>query len=286
MRSTWRGFAVPLAAVALALTAACGSTTSTELVQPREAGAPAPYSGSLDIPVTEPDSENPLERSGAAGQALECAGAVATGGLYEEGLDDRFSSPSEALQAFLEAGIGPVPHQGYRVEVERATRALLSYDVDGRTHAAVVVVKDETPRDPELLWGVETFAACDPAEFAPSADDDFPFRVWSNRDGQRVPTTEISSSFGAEHCGWQTVTFLSLGRRQFVADPEGALRNLEIKMQTSYRADTVLPPDAVDTGYRLDDQALWKDASGDSVYLVSDDGIQRWPALEEPLYCK
>jgi hypothetical protein len=62
---------------------------------------------------------------------------------------------------------------------------------------------------------VETFATCDPAEYDPSTDDQLSIDVWVDADGNRVPTSIITSSPGAEHCEWQSVTFLFYEDRQY-----------------------------------------------------------------------
>ena len=106
--------------------------------------------------------------------------------------------------------------------------------------------------------------------------------VWTDADGKPQPTSEIFSYPGPEHCDWQTVTFLTLGPRQFVRDPEG---KLTAQALGSYDGDTRLPDDAEDTGYRHTGVALWRVPSGDAVYAVDGERVERWPALREMIGC-
>jgi hypothetical protein len=49
-------------------------------------------------------------------------------------------------------------------------------------------------------------------------------------------------------------------------------------VEAGYAEDAALPVGAVDTGYRREGTALWTDPGDESaVYLVSDEGVERWP---------
>lgn len=270
-------------AIVLALSG-CGTFTSTQL-EPRAAGGTPPYAGPLDVPVTALDSYDPMERSGAAGKTLECDGEVVTGGAYEEGWVEHGRSAPDALENFTEFYPRQVPRGGYRVEVERDQHLLLSYDVAGRTRAAVIIAKTADAQHADLPWAMSTFAACDQAEFPASVDADFGRRIWVNGAGKRMPTSVVNSYFGASHCNWETVTFLTLNGKQFLSDPKGVFKDTGVVMRTSYEKDTVLPADAVDTGYRLDGSQLWKDSDAEAVFVVTADSVERWPGVAEPLGC-
>ncbi|MFE8950575.1 hypothetical protein [Streptomyces sp. NPDC007856] len=90
---------------------------------------------------------------------------------------------------------------------------LYSFDVKGRTEVAVVVAKVQKDRPG---WGPETNAACDPAELPAACAAAQGWEVWTDRGGARVPVSRLESSTGAEHCGWQSVRFLTLGGRTYV----------------------------------------------------------------------
>ncbi|MDP9442883.1 MAG: hypothetical protein M3P83_00445 [Actinomycetota bacterium] len=131
---------------------------------------------------------------------------------------------------------------------------------------------------------METFAQCDPAEFAPTADGDLDVQVWTDQNGERVPTSIVRSRPGPEHCGWQRATFLTLGRdRTFIRDPGGLID--EDSLRGTFRADAALPDDAVDTGYRHAGRQLWVAADDSAAFLVASDRTERWPATSRPVLC-
>jgi hypothetical protein len=136
-------------------------------------------------------------------------------------------------------------------------------------------------------WGVASYAACDPAEWPPSTSDALGIDVWSNRDGDRVPTSTIQSFRGAEHCGWEDTTFLWLGEGgrdgEFYREPSPDMRRF---LLTTYAAEVALPPDARDSGFARDGRQLWLAADGSAAYLVgAGGGAERLPASSRPFRC-
>lgn len=69
---------------------------------------------------------------------------------------------------------------------------------------------------------------------------------------------------------------------EFVRDPAGVYGRPELT--AGFDPDATLPHEAVDTGYRRDDLALWH-IPGDqtAIWLVSPDDVERRPAGETPL---
>jgi hypothetical protein len=128
-------------------------------------------------------------------------------------------------------------------------------------------------------WGITSWAVCDPSELPATITDTWRIEVWERRDGSRVPTGRVSSYRGPEHCDWQDVLILELGGRTYLRDPEGKLADLA---RGAFLADTVLPDEARDTGYRRDGLALWAEPSGQAVYAVDGDRVERWPLAERP----
>ena len=188
---------------ALVLTA-CGSET------PVGTGAPAgAYDGPMHLAVDHGDRATVLERSGAAGRALECRFEPYDGGSgdYTDGLETVQDDAGKALMDWLTEEFVLLPGDGYRVEREDDGRVLLSYDVDGRTKIAVIVADDVRDWDGHEGWGVETWAQCDPAELPAPATDALGIGVWHTAGGDPVPVTTIRSAAGPEHCDWQDITF-------------------------------------------------------------------------------
>ncbi len=235
-----------------------------------------------------------LERSGAAGQALECSGTPGNGGGadYDSGLASTQSSAQKAVANWFDEEGGwfyGLPLHGY--VVERANDdgwTLLSYDVDGATKAAIVVSDAIHDYRDETGWGVHAWAACDPAEFTPATTDELGLQIWEDADGHRVAQSTLSSYQGAEHCDWQDITFLRLGsgaqERQFVSDDRGEFESL----LTTYDGSARLPGDAVDTGFQRAGRHLWLAADESAAYLVAladASDVQRWPRASQPIGC-
>ena len=88
----------------------------------------------------------------------------------------------------------------------------------------------------------------------------------------------------AEHCGWQGIPFL------YVSDSYGKIslmyaRDVDGVVRTAppFELHATLPPDAVFTGWRDGNRALWTDVpttgisyGTSSIYIVSPSGVERW----------
>lgn len=240
------------------------------------------YDGPLDVSGKDDTLPEELADTGAAGRSLRCDHEYYSTGPTEE----RFptgGSPHGALRAYAEDRFGIVPTTGFELVREDEDRALFVYDVDGETKAAVVVARQGNGR-----WLKESVATCDPAEFAPSADADVGFEIWTDGDGNRVPIQELLfSRRGPEHCGWESASFIGFDIRSkqwtdYVRDPEGVLTDWT---RGSYAADVELPANAKDSGYRHDDWQLWHAANRSAVYVVTPDHIERWPRAKERIGC-
>jgi hypothetical protein len=161
------------------------------------------------------DTATPLEASGSAGMALECDDGPRRGGggdYVDGGLETVQDSPEKALDDWLREERIQVPEDGYRIERVDDGRVLLSYDVDDRTRVAVVVHDDITDFNDDTGWGVESWSTCDPSELGVDVAEELGFQVWSDPSGRPVPTTDIKSFAGAEHCDWQDITWLLVGQ--------------------------------------------------------------------------
>ncbi|MET7689348.1 hypothetical protein ABZT06_15465 [Streptomyces sp. NPDC005483] len=251
-----------------------------------EGAAPATvYDGPMKVPRKELDGHTPQAlrlASGAAGRALECVGEIYNGnGPDGWSRDDGGDSPEEGLKLYFDLFDPGDPRSGYRVERRETDRVLYSYDVGGRTKVAVVVAKDQKGRPG---WGPETSASCDPSELPAEWTASHGYEIWTDRAGERVPTTEVSSGTGDDHCGWGQVRFLDLGGRAYARDPEGLL---EPGMLTAaYDGSVALPANAHDTGYRYQDRELWLTGDRRTAYVRTRDGVEAWPLLKEHVACE
>ena len=200
--------------------------------------------------------------------------------------------PQEAaFQEWLwaEAWFSTVPVTGYRVERRDETRALLSYDVDGRTKVAAVAADGVQDVNGDDGWMIESWAACDPADLPAEVTDALGVGVWEDASGRREPAATIRSFQGPEHCDWQDITFLDLGSGEeavhYVRDSSQVLSPY---LRTTFRTGATLPEDATDTGFRRSGQELWLVPGQEAAYLVSVDdpgSVERWPAAESPIGC-
>ncbi|MGW3667020.1 hypothetical protein [Streptomyces sp. NPDC005141] len=275
------------AVVLLGLAAAgCGGEERDGLVLKGTPPA-SPYAGRLDLPFKESSDGGPRgakKTSGAAGQALECDGAIYMGGAGDSwSKGDGGSTPEEGLNAYFDIYQPDVPEEGYRVEREEGDRVLFSYDVKGRTKVAVVVAKDQPGRPG---WGPETSAACDPSEFPASYTEARGDEIWTDREGHRVPTTVVTSSVGAEHCDWQSAHFLDLGHRGrlYVRDPHGIFDGETLT--AAYDGDVRMPANARDTSYHYRDWNLWLAPDRSTAYVRTSDGVEAWPAAKQGFACR
>jgi hypothetical protein len=269
-----------------ALLVGCGSSVVVD-------GQPVnhPYDGPMQLKQDFSDNATALEKSGAAGRALECEGKPYEGGAgdyVDGGLESVQDSPAEALENWLDNEWSDLPGTGYRVERDDGHRVLLSYDVDKRTKIAFITADGLRDYNHHTGWGVESWAMCDPSEL-PEVAEAMGIDVWEDATGARVPVTVISSFQGAEHCDWQDITFLVLGSDrdsdEYVRDTEGELREL---LRSRYDPDASLPKGAINTGYHLDGRRLWLGPERDAAYLVSLQNrtdVERWPAAKKQIGC-
>lgn len=243
---------------------------------------PERYDGPLDVRGKDKSLPREINFTGAAGRSLRCDHAYYSGIL---GTEERFpdaDSPAGALQAYAEHEFGAVPTSGFEQVRMDGERALYVYDVDGETKAAVVVAT-HVPGS----WTMEAVASCDPAEFAPSADAELDNKIWTNRDGNRVPTRELADFRGHSHCGTQSATLLlvhppSTEPVMYVRDPDGVLTE---ETRGSYESEVEPPANAEDSGFRLDEWQLWYAADRSAAYVVTPDGAERWPRAKHLIGC-
>jgi hypothetical protein len=264
-----------MALAAVLILGGCGSGDRTV---DRSASATPAYDGRLD--------------PGAAVAALECDGKTPywrAEGVYDDGLATVQESAEAALDNYMrESGLSwAVPSEGYALEREEDGRALLSYDVDGRTKVALVAADGVRDWDDDEGWGLRAWAQCDPSEFPPDVSDDLNIGVWEDESGKRVPVTRVQSFQGAEHCDWTDITFLLLGPEKkadwYVRDAGAEFREL---LHTTFSGEAELPADAADTGLRRDGRQLWIAERAAFLVSVDDpDDVERWPAAKQPIRC-
>lgn len=173
----------------LVVLAGCGTPSLVVTSEPVR----DPYTGPLRVPVDYADEASVLERSGAAGHALECAHEPYAGGsgAYDSGLASTQGSAASALENYFSQDFFlQLPREGYGVEREEDGRVLFSYDVRGKTKVAFIAADSIRDFNDDEGWGIETWAQCDPSEFPASVTDALGIQVWNDALGNRIPVDE------------------------------------------------------------------------------------------------
>jgi hypothetical protein len=279
-----------VAALCLATTlAACGDAAvrsaetqpTQQTQQSQQSRASRTYDGPLHV---EPaDARHP--RAGAAGNVVDCdtwgAGGTTGEATYSEGATA--GSPDDALEVARGEGAFGGVQEGLTVAKEEDDRVLYVVEVGGVAKQAVIVrdgPATEGAGGPG--WYVESWAHCDYAELPRSFADSIGLQIWSRADGRPAPTTAIESWTGAEHCDWQSMTFLFLGKAQYVRDPHPELDDF---FAEEYDAHAALPDDAVDTGYERGGDHLWLSTDKRRAYVGTEADVEVWPRTVQPLGC-
>ena len=225
-----------------------------------------------------------------AAHALECDGRPYSSGAasYDDGLTNVGSNYGDAAAEFIGPNNdgGLLPKSGYRIAASHGGRVLLSFEVSGRTKAAILLRDGIMDYEQHQGWGVETWAACDPAEYPATVAEHLGFEFWQNGQGNRVPIGEVQS-FSAAFCDYSGTNFLQVGKDPhttvYVRDPDAQLTRY---LRMPYDGSAALPADARDSGYHRNGRELWFGSHGDAVYLVAaKSDVQRWPAVSSGVGC-
>jgi hypothetical protein len=270
----------PLLATSTVLAAAaCGVDTPGTV---GEAATPGTYDGPLYVSSEGLEKSDPIRKTGAAGQVVQCDSKVSGGfndGVYDNGA--AASDPTGALATARGEGGFDGAQKGYLIAREESQRVLFTYDVDGVPKEAIIV-RDGPTIDGDG-WYIESWARCDLSEFPRAVTDETGTQVWTDRDGKPVEIATIASYVGPEHCGWQASTFLYLDDAQYVRQPPKDLP--DGYFDDPYRADVPLPKAAVDTGYSRDGKNLWLSPDHTRAYVGTENSVELWPRATPPIGC-
>ncbi len=146
---------------------------------------------------------------------MECnawgAGGAFRGDVYSDGATSE-SAPEAVKTAYSEGLWFSVPPD-LAVAANSEDRVLYVAEAAGVPKAALIVDDGEGS---EVAggdgWYVESWAVCDIVELPAEFVEELGYEVWTDADGQIVPTRRLEVLRGPEHCDWQDMTFLSLGR--------------------------------------------------------------------------
>lgn len=282
-RSMRKLLLVPVCALLVALVSACGDKDGDDKSAIPEAGAT--YEGPLH--VARRDAEHP--NAGAAGDIVDCQTWGSGGASYQEVYSEGATAddPDQALQNGRSEGLFmSATFDGLGVAKTEEDRVLYVLEVDGTIKQAIIV------RDGPAAegtggpgWYVESWARCDASEMPESFTGGLGQQIWTDLDGNPVPTTQIESWIGPEHCGWQSMTFLYLDDDDvgpFVRAPQPDLENY---FGEPYQPHAQLPADAEATGFMRDGKRLWLSSDDDRAYVGTRDDVEVWPRTIQPLGC-
>lgn len=262
--------AMAAAALVLALTAGCASSSSVATKQ-------------------APVRDSPR----AAREALQCEHPLYAGGTgsYDDGLSEVQSSYAAAAKQFMnpETSDGLLPRSGYHVERTTRTSVLLMFDVAGKTKAALVIRDGIRDYQHNTGWGVATWAVCDPAEYPAQTTHDLGIGVWQDQHGRRVPIARVQAFPGQDFCEFDGTEFFQTGGRSrpltYVRDPRHQLTKY---LRVPFDASATLPGRAIDTGLHRDGRELWFGSDDGAAYLVSQhraSDVERWSAFKRSFAC-
>ena len=269
------------AVVTACLLGACSSAGSSRPV------AATAYEGPLHL--AEGEGAHPV--AGAAGDVVDCdtfgAGSAFHGDVYDQGATA--DSPDQALDVAFDEGLFLSLPRDLAVAAVEDDRVLYVAEVDDEPRVAVIV--HDGPGSEGAGgdgWHLESWAACDLVELPADFIAEQGYQVWLDEAGGPVPTRDLQVFHGAEHCGWQDMVFLTLGRWDdgaplFVREPSAELKRY---VDEPYVAHATLPAAARDTGYRRGVDHLWVARDTSRVYVgASPDDVEVWPRAHDRLGC-
>ncbi|WP_375426750.1 hypothetical protein [uncultured Friedmanniella sp.] len=274
--------AVAVGLVAGLLLTACGRGVVVDAVPQA-----TPYEGPLSVEVTAAPEDEDADRSGAAGRVVDCDGPPVGDSVHPPYEDTVSRSPAAALKRELRApnrGATSGLHEARR----EADRVLYTFVVDGRVRQAVIVHRGPAVGG-DVGWHAESWARCDWAELPPALAEAQGLAVWTDPSGRRLPTSQVSSSRGPEHCGWQDMVFLSLNGgdlndgESYVEHPDPEL--YPDYFAVPYAAAGVLPAKTRDTRYERDGRHVWLAPDHSRAYVGTPSSVAVWPRVIQPLGC-
>lgn len=226
---------------------------------------------------------------GSAAELLDCDGPVSTmGGFADDfGPEGAGETAHEAFEEWAASTVFPVPRSGYERLGAVGDRSVYAYAVADRTKVVVVI----SPRFSEHVGGapytIEELRTCDPSEYGTAVDLGPGRRVWANAETGEI----LDDIAGPGHCGWESARMLHVSNdegtlaKQYLRDPLGVFADVP-GLLDDYAEGLELPPDATFSGYATDDGLeLWFTPDDRAAYVVTPDGVERWPRAEPPIGC-
>jgi hypothetical protein len=239
---------------------------------PSRAASPAWTSAATEAPLESAAPNTDID----ALAALDCDGEPSSvGGAPPLEVEAGGESATGALAALMALGFA-VPKSGYVQDAADLDEELYVYRADGKVKSAVVVKSQRS--DARVPWVADELRACDWTEFGADADLGPGYEAWVQPDG-RV----LWAAAGPEHCGMESATFLTIGKRQYIQDPQNVIAAQDLVKP--YEADAMLPDDAIDTTYRKGARELWAVPDKSAVFNVGPNKTELWPRSKDTITC-
>ena len=123
----------------------------------------------------------------------------------------------------------------------------------------------------------------------------WPGPAWKVVPNRTASWPEIDASAGAAECGWDALTFLTIGWplgnaspnapfHQYIRDPLQRLTGAHLS--GTWAHNPAIPGDATDTGFHYGSLKLVLGSDADRyAYIVAPADSERWPRLDPPAAC-
>lgn len=241
--------------------------------------------------TVRPDADpSPTEdQSESASDLLDCDGPISEmGGLADDfGPEGSGATADAAFDNWTATTVFGVPRSGYRKLGSIGDRHVYAYEADGRAKVIVVM----SPRFGEFVgdaaFTIEELRTCDPSEYGGTVDLGPHRRVWTHDETGEI----LIDIAGPSHCGWESARMLHVSNpdgsfgRQYLRDPLGVFADSPTLLD-SYAEGVDLPADATFSGYRTaDGLELWFTPEDRAAFVVTPDGVERWPRPQEGIGC-
>jgi hypothetical protein len=256
------------------------------------ASVPSSSSAAPSATPTEEPSVEPTrtaDPSQSASDLLDCDGPVSEiGGRADDfGPEGSGATADEAFGSWVSTTVFGIPRSGWHELGNIGDRHIYAWEADGRAKVIVVI----SPRFSEFVGGaaftIEELRTCDPSEYGPTVDLGPGQRVWAHDETGEI----LIDIAGPGHCGWESARMLHLSdddghlAKQYLRDPLGVFTDIPSLLDT-YAEGIELPADATFSGYRTaDGLEHWFTSEDRAAYVVTPDGVERWPRAEPAIGC-
>ncbi|MCV0402213.1 MAG: hypothetical protein K5924_00730 [Chloroflexi bacterium] len=178
-----------------------------------------------------------------------------------------------------------MPMDGYRNLGAIGNQHVHVYENVGQVKVVLVVAR-RSGEDGTAQFVVDQLRACQLSEWGGDVDLGPEIVVWSHDTRDLI----VADHAGPEHCRWDSARFLNLERpvrepaAGYVRDPLHVLP--ANALFGSYAEGVELPADATFSGYRsAKGEELWFVPEDRAAYVVSPNGVERWPRVKQALAC-